>query len=158
MTDTLCESWEDLAEKHVLRIWDRTSDVHFHDPVGEIRRTIDNMIDQFFDGNKEINSEVYWLNLGALALICNGEFDPYEVSEVLANKQRDYGPNNIARFGEKGLIIRLHDKVARLENLLESQVSARNESIVDTYLDIIGYSVIGLMWMNDEFLTPLRSK
>jgi len=158
MTDTLCESWEDIAEKHVLRIWDRTAHVHFHDPVGEIRRTIDNMIDQFFDGNKEINSEVYWLNLGALALICNGEFDPYEVSEVLANKQRDYGPNNIARFGEKGLIIRLHDKVARLENLLESQASARNESIVDTYLDIIGYSVIGLMWMNDEFLTPLRSK
>ena len=158
MTETLCESWEDIAEKYVFQIWDRTSDIHFHDPIGEIRRTIDNMIDQFFDGNTNITSEVYWLNLGALALTCNGEFDPYEVSEVLANKQRDYGPNNIARFGEKGLIIRHHDKVARLENLLESQVSARNESIVDTYLDIIGYSVIGLMWMNNEFLTPLRSK
>lgn len=157
MTDTLCESWEDIAQRHVLRIWDRTAETHFHDPIGEIRRIIDNMISQFFEGDKEINSEIYWLNLATLALMSHGEFDPYEVSEVLSNKQRDYGPNNIARFGEKGLIVRLHDKVARLENLLAHNLSARNESIVDTYLDIIGYSVIGLMWMNDEFLTPLRS-
>ena len=80
------------------------------------------------------------------------------MSRILSKKQRDYGPNNIARFAEKGLILRLHDKIARLENLLEKQYEASNESIEDTYLDIIGYSVIGMMWMNGDFFKPLREE
>tara|TARA_B100000287_G_scaffold38116_2_gene34961 strand:- start:7929 stop:8414 length:486 start_codon:yes stop_codon:yes gene_type:complete len=157
MTDTnTVETWDDAAERHVLRIWDRTADINFHDPVGEIRRVVDNMIELFFNEDNEITTEIYWLNLGALVLLAYGELDPYEVSRTLADKQRDYGPNNIARFAEKGLIVRLHDKVARLENLLASNLSAKNESIEDTYLDIIGYSVIGLMWLNGEFFNPLK--
>ena len=151
-----CEFWDDAAEHHVRRIWDRTAEIYFEDPVAEIRRVVDNMIDLFFIGDEEITTEIYWLNLGALVLLAYGELNQDEVSQILASKHRDYGPNNIARFAEKGLIIRLHDKVARLENLLSSNLSARNESIADTYLDIIGYSVIGLMWLNDEFFKPLK--
>jgi len=158
MTDAnTFETWDEAAERHVFRIWDNSSNLHFEDPVKRIREHVDLMIESFFHGDKNLDSEFWWLTLGSLVLLAYGELDPYEVSSILADKQRDYGPNNIARFAEKGLILRLHDKVARLENLLSSSGEAKNESIADTYLDIIGYSVIGLMWMNDEFFNPLKS-
>ena len=158
-------TWDDAAEKHVFRIWNRSSkdivktidvELSLEDPVKQIRSHVDNMIDMFFHGDNVLEAESYWLNLGAFVLLAYDKLDPNEVSRILADKQRDYGPNNIARFAEKGLILRLHDKVARLENLLSGSSEARNESIADTYLDIIGYSVIGLMWMNGEFFNPLK--
>ena len=76
---------------------------------------------------------------------------------TLVKKQRDYGPENISRFGRQGLLIRCHDKVARLENLLASGKTPENESIHDTYMDIVGYSAIGIMWESRTFLLPLAS-
>jgi hypothetical protein len=52
-------------------------------------------------------------------------------------------------------MVRLHDKVARLENLTSSGKSPNNESIEDTFLDIIGYCAIGIMWEQRNFLLPL---
>ena len=83
-------------------------------------------------------------------------FTVAEVHEVLCRKQRDYGPENIRRFGRQGLMIRLHDKVARLENLDGGGRGPENESVIDTFLDIIGYCTIGIMWERDEFLLPLE--
>ena len=79
-----------------------------------------------------------------------------EVTDVLVKKQRDYGPENIRRFGRQGILIRMHDKIARLENLLATGATPNNESIADTFLDIIGYSAIGIMWESGTFLLPLR--
>ena len=42
--------------------------------------------------------------------------------------------------------------------MLEKGYDASNESIEDTYLDIIGYSVIGMMWMTGDFFKPLREE
>ena len=47
--------------------------------------------------------------------------------------------------------MRLHDKVARLENLLDSGRLPENEAVEDTYLDIVGYSTIGLMLLDGSF-------
>ena len=44
-----------------------------------------------------------------------------------------------------------------MENLLNNNKDAKNESLHDTYLDIVGYSVIGLMLLDDTFFTPLMS-
>jgi hypothetical protein len=51
-------------------------------------------------------------------------------------------------------MVRCHDKVARLENLLAAGREPRNESIHDTYMDLAGYSAIGIMWERNEFLLP----
>jgi len=51
--------------------------------------------------------------------------------------------------------LRLHDKVARLENLLNNGIEAKNEAIDDTYMDIVGYAVIGLMLLDNSFFYPL---
>jgi hypothetical protein len=46
--------------------------------------------------------------------------------------------------------------MARLKNLqLSRGGAAQNESVADTYLDIIGYSAIGMMWERGWFLLDL---
>jgi hypothetical protein len=80
------------------------------------------------------------------------------VHATLVRKQRDYGHENIRRFGRQGLMVRMHDKVARLENLLSSSdggVKPNNESIEDNIMDVIGYAAIGMMWESRLFLLPL---
>ena len=49
-------------------------------------------------------------------------------------------------------MVRLHDKVARLENLLGSSRTPNNESIEDNVLDLVGYACIGMMWERKTFL------
>lgn len=79
-----------------------------------------------------------------------------DITSTLVRKQSDYGHHNIARFGRQGLVVRCHDKVARLKNLhLARHGKAANESLVDTYVDIIGYSAIGMMWERGWFLLDL---
>lgn len=80
------------------------------------------------------------------------------VHSVLVKKQKDYGHENIRKFGRIGLVVRMQDKVARLENLVAKGVSdedAENESIFDNVVDVMGYSAIGIMWENERFLLPL---
>lgn len=76
---------------------------------------------------------------------------------TVTKKQRDYGAENIAKFGLNGLVIRIHDKVARLENLIKKNSSPSNESLQDTLLDIIGYSIIAIKWINGTFLLSMSN-
>lgn len=69
-------------------------------------------------------------------------------------KNRDYSPANVAGAGEIGVVVRMWDKMARLMNLTGfrieivsskfevPQTRPANESIDDTYLDIMGYSIL----------------
>ena len=97
--------------------------------------------------------------------------NPDVLVDLFISKQRDYGSENISKFGTAGLLIRIHDKIARLENIMERSQNDFNtavgvnavqgETIVDTLYDVIGYSTIGLMWLkkdtggNRAFLRPL---
>lgn len=76
---------------------------------------------------------------------------------TLCRKQNDYGHENIARFGRLGLLVRVHDKIARLNNLLAKGGVPQNESIEDTYVDIVGYSAIGMMVERGWFGLQLSS-
>lgn len=79
-----------------------------------------------------------------------------EITSTIIRKQTDYGHHNIARFGRHGILVRCHDKIARLKNLhLERGGNAANEALCDTYVDIVGYSAIGLMWEREWFLLEL---
>jgi hypothetical protein len=79
-----------------------------------------------------------------------------EVHETLCRKQHDYGHENIQRFGRAGLMVRVHDKVARLENLIGNNAKPNNESIQDNVMDVIGYSAIGIMLESGTFLLELE--
>jgi hypothetical protein len=99
-----------------------------------------------------------WQVFGSIALtVLKEKYDvtTSEVVELLIKKQTDYGPENINRFGQFGLVVRTHDKVARLENLLAKGITPSNESVKDTYIDIVGYSAIGIMLQRGWFDYPL---
>lgn len=126
-----------------------------------IRQSLDEFISSMYDrpGGKE-RAMAWFGSVGADAIgVAKARGIVFEIDEVhrtLVRKQRDYGPENIRRFGRQGLMIRLHDKVARLENLDGGGRGPENESVVDTFLDIVGYCAIGIMWERDEFLLPLE--
>lgn len=79
-----------------------------------------------------------------------------ELVTTLAGKQADYGPRNILRFGEYGLEVRMWDKIARLINLRQKGANPDNESVNDTKLDIVGYTVILIMLELGWFTLPLQ--
>lgn len=84
-----------------------------------------------------------------------------DVLLVVINKQKDYGHHNVAMFGITGLVIRLHDKIARAENLIQKphmENAVAGESLHDTFLDMIGYSIIATMWLNNTFMYELGEK
>jgi len=67
---------------------------------------------------------------------------------LLIRKHHDYGPKNIAHSPGgplNGLRVRMWDKIARINNLLDSNVKPSNESLRDSYLDLLNYSAIAMM-------------
>lgn len=67
---------------------------------------------------------------------------------LLIRKHHDYGPKNIAHSPGgplNGLRVRMWDKIARINNLLDSGVKPNNESLRDSYLDLLNYSAIAMM-------------
>jgi len=78
------------------------------------------------------------------------------VAEVIIAKQHDYGSDNILAFKEQGLVVRLWDKINRLKNLVWTSNDPRNESIEDTFTDIAGYAIIGLMLAEGTFTNKLK--
>ena len=78
------------------------------------------------------------------------------VAEIVIAKQHDYGHDNILAIREQGLVVRLWDKINRLKNLLWKSAEPKNESIEDTFTDIAGYAIIGLMLANNSFLNRLE--
>jgi len=84
-------------------------------------------------------------------------WDINEMVSLLVGKQADYGHDNINRFGMVGLIVRISDKVARLANLYRKNTSPKNESVLDTWRDLVGYSVIGEMLADNTFNLELEN-
>ena len=71
-------------------------------------------------------------------------------------KNRDYGAErdffkNFRRHGLYGITVRLSDKLARLDNFIETGVFAvKDEKIEDTVKDIINYAVLFHSLLEDE--------
>lgn len=79
-----------------------------------------------------------------------------EAEELLLQKHHDYGPKNISQSPGgplNGLRVRMWDKMARINNLLDSGVEPQNESLRDSYLDLLCYSAIALMVLDGNWPT-----
>lgn len=96
------------------------------------------------DAHKEINDEFIrdiWSILDS-------------AGNLLIRKHRDYGPKNIAHSpggALNGLRVRMWDKVARINNLLDSRVSPSNESLRDSFIDLLNYSAIAIMVLDKKW-------
>ncbi len=67
---------------------------------------------------------------------------------LLIKKHHDYGPENISLSPGgplNGLRVRMWDKVARINNLIDSNVNPSNESLRDSFIDLLNYSAIAMM-------------
>ena len=71
--------------------------------------------------------------------------------ELFDKKQHDYGPGNIAKFGEYGVLVRTNDKLERLINLSKRNDEPINESVIDTWQDLSIYGVIARVVRNKEW-------
>jgi hypothetical protein len=159
-------TWNDASLSASLEIQELASSflrTNHKVDVPSIRHAFEHLSGPFFNDNSEVSKNMVfgcWKEIGGLSLYyaTRNEFEiPLEhLASTLVRKQRDYGHNNIAKYGRQGLIIRVHDKIARLENLTQKQSAAANEPIEDTLLDIAGYSAIGMMWESGTFLLPLE--
>lgn len=82
----------------------------------------------------------------------NNHFD--EARHLLIQKNKDYGPTNISRSPGgplNGLRVRMWDKIARINHLIDSGAEPQNESLRDSFLDLANYSVIALLVLDGNW-------
>ena len=74
--------------------------------------------------------------------------------DLLIKKHKDYGPKNISQSPGgplNGLRVRMWDKLARINNLVESGATPENESLEDSFKDMANYAIIGLLVLQGKW-------
>jgi hypothetical protein len=77
-----------------------------------------------------------------------------DLEDLLLSKHRDYGPRNISDApggALNGLRVRMHDKLARINNLVDSGASPEHESLEDSFKDMANYAIIGLLVLREQW-------
>ena len=82
-----------------------------------------------------------------------------ELSKLLISKHKDYGPKNISQApggAINGLRVRMHDKLARINNLVEYMEDTKgfqpqHESLEDSFKDMANYAIIGLLVLQGKW-------
>lgn len=77
-----------------------------------------------------------------------------ELQDLLMSKHKDYGPKNIADApggAINGLRVRMHDKLARINNLYDNNSNPKHESLEDSFKDMANYAIIGLLVLRGKW-------
>lgn len=77
-----------------------------------------------------------------------------ELYDLLLSKHKDYGPKNISQSPGgpiNGLRVRMHDKLARINNLVDSGKNPEHESLEDSFKDMANYAIIGLLVLRGQW-------
>lgn len=112
------------------------------------------------NGYPAINSLLSQLDDVSADIVLDFWRESVENFTLFIRKQLDYGPGNIAKSGEHGVVIRTDDKLERLKNLLFKHQEAKNESREDSWRDVANYGTIGLLCFQGkwpEYTTAKRS-
>lgn len=77
-----------------------------------------------------------------------------EMKEVHRKKNADYGNNFHKRYERWGFLtalLRLSDKMERLENIYEKgEIEVKDESVEDTLLDLANYAVMTIVELKNN--------
>jgi len=144
------DTWEQSASQWVIHIASFATE-KIETNNAKLMRLCESAKKCLFDSD-DLPVSLLWTEIGIEAiqeLRLRGVWDSGEMCSLLVSKQHDYGHGNITAFGLKGVLVRLSDKIERLNNLKSKKSKAQNESLLDTLRDIVGYCVIALM-LNDE--------
>lgn len=78
------------------------------------------------------------------------------LGSIYKAKNHDYGDSfhkTFEEFGRVALAIRLQDKCSRLTSLCcKEKQMVKDESIIDTLLDIANYAILGIMELESDVL------
>ena len=78
--------------------------------------------------------------------------------ELFKKKNADYG-DAFANFGVVGVLVRMGDKIARLQSITTKCVSLVNtESLRDTLIDLHNYSAMAIMLLDQDKLDKDKEK
>ena len=70
--------------------------------------------------------------------------------ELFKKKNQDYG-DAFANYGVVGVLVRMGDKIARLQSITRKAVSLVNtESLRDTLIDLHNYSAMAIMLLDED--------
>lgn len=75
------------------------------------------------------------------------------MAKTYAAKNHDYGNSfeqSCNKFGLLAAIVRMGDKMNRLESLAVKKAEVKDESIKDTLLDLASYSIMTVMWLDNK--------
>ena len=73
-----------------------------------------------------------------------------ESLELFRKKNADYG-DAFANYGVIGILVRMGDKINRLQSITSKKVSLINtESLRDTLIDLHNYSAMGIMLLDED--------
>lgn len=73
--------------------------------------------------------------------------------KTYAAKNHDYGNSfeqSLDKFGLVASVVRLGDKMNRIESLTKKEAQVKDESIKDTLLDMANYAIMTVMWMDKK--------
>lgn len=68
-------------------------------------------------------------------------------------KNHDYGNSfdkSLDKFGLVASVVRIGDKMNRIESLVQKKTMVQDESIRDTLLDMANYAIMTVMWMDNQ--------
>jgi hypothetical protein len=83
-----------------------------------------------------------------------------ELTDLLVSKHQDYGPKNISDSPGgplNGLRVRMHDKLARINNLIDKNKDPEHESLEDSFKDMANYAIIGLLVLRGQWDEDIRT-
>lgn len=76
-----------------------------------------------------------------------------EMATLYSKKNADYGDAFTESLDEDGLLvskIRIKDKLKRFSQLIDNDALVNDESMRDTLIDLANYSVMTLMWLDEN--------
>ncbi len=76
-----------------------------------------------------------------------------ELNDVYRRKNADYGDSfgeQFAEYGEISAAIRLEDKLKRFKQLIKNPAQVKDESKIDTLLDLANYAVMTVIEMQEQ--------
>tara|TARA_X000000368_G_scaffold419090_1_gene422336 strand:- start:3851 stop:4282 length:432 start_codon:yes stop_codon:yes gene_type:complete len=74
-----------------------------------------------------------------------------EALELFSRKNKDYG-DAFADYGPIGVIVRMGDKIRRLQNITSNSVAfVKDEGIRDTLIDLHNYAAMAVMLIDEQY-------
>lgn len=76
-----------------------------------------------------------------------------DISSLVKKKNADYNNSffkTLNRYGVNAYLIRINDKLTRLENLEKNKGLISDENIIDTLQDIAGYTLLLINFLQEK--------